>query len=79
MVAEDFEVDYILQEDRDFLNAITGLAFLSVSIIMMFLVMSFVGGISVGVVSILMLLVILVGFSLIETWSDNYGKNNKDL
>ena len=78
MVAEDFEEDF-LQQDRDFLCALTGLAFLPVSIIMMFLVMSFVGGISVGVVSILMLLVILVGFSLIETWSDNYGKNNKDL
>ena len=78
MVAEDFEEDF-LQQDRDFLNAITGLAFLPVAILMMGLVMYFFGGVTVAFVSVAMLIIILVCFSAIETWSDRYGKDSKKL
>ena len=69
----------LLKEDRDMLCALSGLVFFPVSIIMMGLVMYYVGGATVAFVSIVMLIAILLGFSAIETWSDRYGKDNKDL
>ena len=74
MAAEDFE-----QDDRDFLCAISGLVFLPIALIIMGVVMYFVGGPTVSVISVIMLIIILVGFSAIETWSDRYGKNIKKI